>query len=216
MIAGVNISTVPRAVKLSGKTIIPYDGTGEVLGIVIDAVKQGEEVTYYSTGTVNIDGLGTGSYYATNKGVFTKTAGTFHLGFAVSDEFAIHIDKIVVTDAEKTNYDTAYAHSQTTHAPANAQKNSDITQAEIEAKLTGTISTHTHAGGSASWGGITGTLSNQTDLQTALNAKRNTVNNFATGSMTIPTEQYYLHACCFKLTNSQSLTIQGTGVLRIV
>lgn len=39
---------------------------------------------------------------------------------------------------------TAYAHSQATHAPSTAQKNSDITQAEIEAKLTGDISTHAH------------------------------------------------------------------------
>jgi hypothetical protein len=35
-------------------------------------------------------------------------------------------------------------HLQTQHAPSNAQKNSDITKAEIEAKLTGTISSHTH------------------------------------------------------------------------
>lgn len=41
---------------------------------------------------------------------------------------------------------TAYEHSQTDHAPSNAQKNSDITKAEIEAKLTGTITTHTHTG----------------------------------------------------------------------
>ena len=40
---------------------------------------------------------------------------------------------------------TAYDHSQVAHAPSNAQKNSDITKAEIEAKLTGAISTHTHA-----------------------------------------------------------------------
>lgn len=40
----------------------------------------------------------------------------------------------------------AYDHSQVAHAPANAQKNSDITKAEIEAKLTGEIDTHTHAG----------------------------------------------------------------------
>jgi hypothetical protein len=39
----------------------------------------------------------------------------------------------------------AYDHSQTTHAPSNAQKNSDITKAEIEAKLTGTITSHTHS-----------------------------------------------------------------------
>jgi hypothetical protein len=33
---------------------------------------------------------------------------------------------------------------EASHAPANAQKNSDITKAEIEAKLTGTITTHAH------------------------------------------------------------------------
>ena len=39
---------------------------------------------------------------------------------------------------------TAYDHSQSAHAPSNAQKNSDITKAEIEAKLTGTVTSHNH------------------------------------------------------------------------
>jgi hypothetical protein len=39
----------------------------------------------------------------------------------------------------------AYDHSLSAHAPSNAQKNSDITKAEIEAKLTGNISSHTHS-----------------------------------------------------------------------
>lgn len=39
---------------------------------------------------------------------------------------------------------TAYDHSQVAHAVATAQKNSDITKAEIEAKLTGAISSHSH------------------------------------------------------------------------
>lgn len=39
----------------------------------------------------------------------------------------------------------AYEHSQVAHAPSNAQKNSDITKAEIEAKLTGNVSSHTHS-----------------------------------------------------------------------
>lgn len=43
------------------------------------------------------------------------------------------------------------AHVAAAHAPSNAQKNSDITKAEIEAKLTGEISSHTHAGGSDAW-----------------------------------------------------------------
>ena len=50
-----------------------------------------------------------------------------------------------LTNTLKTNYDTAYTHSQSTHAPSNAQKNSDITKAEIEAKLIGDITTHTHS-----------------------------------------------------------------------
>ena len=40
------------------------------------------------------------------------------------------------------------AHVASAHAPSNAQKNSDITKGEIEAKLTGEISSHSHAGGS--------------------------------------------------------------------
>ena len=49
---------------------------------------------------------------------------------------------------------TAYQHSQSAHAPSNAQKNSDITKAEIEAKLKGTITSHVHNyAGSSSAGG---------------------------------------------------------------
>ena len=49
---------------------------------------------------------------------------------------------------------TAYDHSQSAHAPSNAQKNSDITKAEIEAKLTGAITSHNHSyAGSSSAGG---------------------------------------------------------------
>lgn len=49
---------------------------------------------------------------------------------------------IEVSDAVKT-------HVESTHAPADAQKNEYITKAEIEAKLTGEISSHTHAASSS-------------------------------------------------------------------
>ena len=49
-------------------------------------------------------------------------------------------------------YEPANANIQThvtaAHAPSTAQANADITKAEIEAKLTGAISSHSHAGGS--------------------------------------------------------------------
>ena len=70
----------------------------------------------------------------------------------IANQIGTKVDKVTgkglstndLTDTLKSNYDTAYTHSQSTHAPNNAQKNSDITKAEIEAKLTGNITTHTH------------------------------------------------------------------------
>ena len=50
-----------------------------------------------------------------------------------------------LTTTLKSNYDSAYTHSTSLHAPSNAQKNSDITKGEIEAKLIGNITTHTHS-----------------------------------------------------------------------
>jgi hypothetical protein len=50
-----------------------------------------------------------------------------------------------LTSALKISYDSAVTHAASSHAPANAQKNSDITGAEIEAKLTGAVTSHSHA-----------------------------------------------------------------------
>ena len=62
---------------------------------------------------------------------------------------------------------TAYQHSQAAHAPSNAQKNSDITKAEIEAKLTGAITSHTHSYLPLSGGEMTGRLRLTTGATTA-------------------------------------------------
>ena len=71
----------------------------------------------------------------------------------VANQIGTKVDKVDgkglstndLTNTLKANYDTSYTHSQSAHAPSNAQKNSDITKAEIEAKLTGNITTHTHS-----------------------------------------------------------------------
>lgn len=58
-----------------------------------------------------------------------------------------HSNKLIldnITNNKVNNWDSAYEHSQSSHAPTNAQKNSDITKSEIEAKLVGEISSHTH------------------------------------------------------------------------
>lgn len=64
------------------------------------------------------------------------------------------LDMIRVLDKFATvkGVDASASHASSAHAPVNAQKNSDITKAEIEAKLTEEITSHTHPGGS---GGLT-------------------------------------------------------------
>lgn len=74
---------------------------------------------------------------------------------------------------------TAYNHSQAAHAPSNAQKNSDITKSEIEAKLTGNITSHTHSSYATTT--TTGALSSlQTSAKGSLVAAINEV--FQSGS----------------------------------
>ena len=51
---------------------------------------------------------------------------------------------IHVTQTDKDLNTISYTHSQSAHSPSNAQRNSDITKAEIEARLTGEIISHTH------------------------------------------------------------------------
>lgn len=53
------------------------------------------------------------------------------------------------SDTEKGNWNAAKNHADSAHAPSTAQKNSDILKSEIEAKLTGSISSHAHAGAEA-------------------------------------------------------------------
>jgi hypothetical protein len=87
------------------------------------------------------------------------------------------------------NHDSAYeaknaniqAHISSAHAPSNAQKNSDILKAEIEAVLTGAIPTHTHNYAAPSHSHA---QSDVTGLTASLNAKEGTI---AAGS----TGQYY-------------------------
>lgn len=101
------------------------------------------------------------------------------------------------------NHDSAYepknsniqAHVSQAHAPSDAQKNSDITKAEIEARLTGEISSHTHAPG----GGADPTQG-----------------SFAPGSFTITTGKYALMAHTVEMTTTQQLIGEGTSCLRVI
>jgi hypothetical protein len=50
-------------------------------------------------------------------------------------------------DAKEAANANIQTHVGSAHAPSGAQVNADITKAEIEAKLTGQLSSHSHAGG---------------------------------------------------------------------
>ena len=93
--------------------------------------------------------------------VLTGTITTHnHSGAYAPASHGTHLDLGTTSStAFRGDYgNTAYTHSQAAHAPSNAQKNSDITKAEIEAKLTGNITSHSHTtvNGYSVW---TGTLS---------------------------------------------------------
>lgn len=88
--------------------------------------------TTYNNATTSVSGLMSNSDKSKLDGV---AAGATKLALGETSATAYRGDRGKI----------AYDHSQATHAPANAQKNSDITKPEIEAKLTGDISSHTHS-----------------------------------------------------------------------
>ena len=57
----------------------------------------------------------------------------------------------------------------------------------VNTAITGTQIINAASGGSAVWGAITGTLSSQTDLQTALNAKQNQLILYCSSAVTVVT-----------------------------
>lgn len=82
-----------------------------------------------------------------------SNSDTLYVAFGkLNDAFDTKVDKVTgkalstndLSNTLKSNYDTAYSHSQSEHAPAKAQANEDITIEEIEEKLTGNITSHTH------------------------------------------------------------------------
>lgn len=101
-----------------------------------------DDVAEYSTLTGFPTTGETGKIYvATDTNLTYRWGGSAYVGISQS---------LALGETSSTAYrgdygKIAYDHSQTAHAPSSAQKNSDITKAEIEAKLTGTISSHTHA-----------------------------------------------------------------------
>ena len=166
MITGLStVATSGRYNDLTNKPTIPSktsdltNDSGFLTSIPSEYVTE-EEMSAALSNKANKSDIPSLVGYATEKFVTNKIAeaslssGEVDLsGYATKDDLTSKVDKVEgkslstndLTNGLKSNYDTAYTHSRSAHAPSNAQKNSDITKAEIEAKLTGNITTHTHS-----------------------------------------------------------------------
>jgi hypothetical protein len=121
-----------------------------------------------------------------------------------------------LTDALKSDYDISVTHAGSSHAPANAQKNSDITKEEIEAKLTGQLSSHTHAGGAdpfiakliVSGDKATGANTTPVTLGISFNYEANKTYVIDIFGIVAPTAAGT--GCCFLLDTDTVVTYVGT------
>ena len=145
-------NTYFKANKITIDTAVPTAGTYAKGDIIINSSPSAEAIGWICTAAGK-----PGSWKAIKSGVdvtsmawnsITSKPSTFTPTLGVTS-----------TTAFRGDYgNTAYQHSQSAHAPSNAQKNSDITKAEIEAKLKGTITSHAHNyAGSSSAGGSANT-----------------------------------------------------------
>ena len=134
-----NVKQIPYSEKGANNGVAELDSTGKVLSSQLPSYV--DDVLEYATST-NFPTTGeTGKIYiAINTNLTYRWTGTAYTEISPS----IALGETSATAYRGDRGKIAYDHSQTAHAPSNAQKNSDITKAEIEAKLTGNISTHTH------------------------------------------------------------------------
>ena len=116
----------------------------------------------------------------------TEHEGTFNHSLLHSNALD-HLEAHTHTGVYEAANANSQAHVVAAHAPSNAQANADITKAEIEAKLTGEIVSHSHAGGGGQPVGLT-VLANDTTavaLATYFNVKL-TVTAARTLTTTVP------------------------------
>ena len=70
-------------------------------------------------------------------------------------------------------------------------------------------------GGGGAWGSITGTLSTQTDLQTALDAKQTSISNTPSDDITIASYYSRYFSGLYEIENTKYLEISEFSTLEI-
>lgn len=142
--------------------------------------------------TNSFDGSGAISFTLSDIGAAAASHGT-HLSLGTTSSTAYRGDY----------GNTAYTHSQAAHAPSNAQKNSDITKAEIEAKLTGAITSHTHSYAS--------TTHTHSDYASSSHTHSGYASSSHTHNYAGSSSAGGAATSANKLATSRTLTIGGTG-----
>ena len=154
-------STYFKANKITIGTAVPTAGTYAKGDIIINSSPSAEAIGWICTAAGK-----PGSWKAIKSGVdvtsmawnsITGKPATFTPTLGVTSSTAFRGD----------HGNTAYQHSQAAHAPANAQKNSDITKAEIEAKLTGSVTSHNHNGSYYTKTEVDNSLAGKSDIDHA-------------------------------------------------
>jgi len=139
-------------VKVTGKSLVPDTEIAKIHADTLD---------HTHTNKIDLDDYDPDDY---------SVVGHEHL-----NDHAPHSDDQDISGKSDVGHTHAYepansniqSHVTSGHAPSTAQKNSDITKSEIEAVLTGVISSHSHSGGSGSFSiNVQALTSSPTDSQT--------------------------------------------------
>jgi hypothetical protein len=168
----------------------PEEVTGTAV-VTTDARLSDARPLAAGTDKTKLDGIAAGATVGADWDVNVANKPTVPSALSQLADDATHR---LATDTEKTTWNgkepgnaNIQAHVTAAHAPSTAQANADITKAEIEAKLTGAISSHSHAGGGGQPVGFT-ILANDTlaqALATNINT-RITVTAARTLTTTVP------------------------------
>lgn len=135
-----NVKQIPYSEKGASGGVAELDSTGKVLSSQLPSYVD-DVLNYATQSNFPVTGESGKIYITEDTNKTYRWTGSAYVEISPS----IALGETSATAYRGDRGKTAYDHSQTAHAPANAQKNSDITKAEIEAKLTGAITTHTHS-----------------------------------------------------------------------
>ena len=162
-VASANKLSTARKISLTGDVTgnATFDGSADIsITATVADSSHNHGAGNITSGTLSADRLATSGVAAGSYGPSANASpahsGTFSVPYitvdnkgrvTVASTKTVKIPALGETSSTAYRGDrgkTAYNHSQSAHAPSNAQKNSDITKTEIEAKLTGKITSHHH------------------------------------------------------------------------